>query len=763
MIIPTPKRALQHVPALCVLLACAALTILAYLSEQRHARENLALHAGADAAQFQRTLQDGVDTYVHLNRNVAAYLTAAGHPRAAEFDTYMTTADVLGTYPGLRYIGFVQRNARTTPVSPSAAADPMFSYPYLYAYPLDQRARQAMGMDFSAIPERWAAMQLARDSGQTTATSKHFYTNIPTTLPIILVFTPIYDATIAHPSVLQRRAALRGFVFAVFDIGEMVERVMGLEFHALFDLEIYDGAVADKNVLYDGDKRSHILMADSAMPVARHALVKVARRDWHLYFFPKPLYAARYQSWTGLSILLVGFALAGALSAATWHWTRRSLVRSSQRAAQMQFDTLFAHHPFAVYALDLKGRFLNANAAALHDFGCARDELIGRPFDHLVVPEQQQEARTRFHATLLGHSVSYQAAVSDGGGARVELSVIMLPVKTDSLVTSVLGIGQNITAQKLGEARLQESRKMLQLVIDHLPQRVFWKDMELNYLGCNEAFCRDAGLAHPLDIVGRSDLALAWRANAEQYRQDDAAILARGEARIHYEERQQRADGKVSWLSTSKIPLTDLAGNTVALLGLYEDITERKAMEYRLREMAHHDNLTGLANRTFFYEHVAQALTKARREGSQLALMYFDIDHFKAINDGYGHAVGDALLQGFAARVTTTVREMDVFARLGGDEFALLLQDLREPGAAEEVADKLVRAMQQPFEIGAHTLMVTTSIGVAFFQQGAQANDVMQRADQAMYAAKRAGRNRYALDGAQSNTDTWSTVSIEPI
>jgi diguanylate cyclase (GGDEF)-like protein/PAS domain S-box-containing protein len=759
MNIPYLKQIRQHAPALSVLLVCGSLTVLAYLSEQRHAQERIALHASADAAQSQRTLQDGVDAYIHLNRSLAAYFTAAGHPSARAFDVFMKTADVLREHPGLSYIGYIRRiergaNPRFEQFAPAddpgltlrtAGADPAYYYPYLYAYPLDARSRQSKGSDFSLVPERWAAMQQARDSGLSTATAKHFYATVPTTMPIILVFTPIYDAAMPAATVAQRRAALRGFVFSIFHIEEMIERVMGKGFHALFDLEIYDGAVRQENILYDGDQRPHVLLSDKHMPIAREADVTVANRTWRLFFYPKAIYVERYRSWTGPSILLAGFGLSAALAALMWRWTRRTLARSHRQADDLQFDAVFGNHPLPVYSLDRQRRFLNANAQALKEFKFDKAELLGKSVEQLIVPEKQAQATERFNDTLRGNSVSYHSTIIDGAGARVEISVIMLPVRTDSEVTSVLGLAQNITAQKLAEARLQESRKMLQMVIDHIPQRVFWKDPQLVFLGCNEAFCRDAGLSRPDEIIGRTDFDLAWSADAQQYRQDDIATLASGRARINYEEPQHRADGSVSWLRTSKIPLTDMQGNTVALLGLYEDITARKDMEQQLRTMAHHDNLTGLANRAFFYQHVTQAVAKIRRQGSQLALMYFDIDHFKAINDTYGHDAGDALLKAFSERVIATVREMDVFARLGGDEFALLLQDLRDSQAAEKVAQKLVEAMQAPFLIGTQTMSVTTSIGVAFFQQGSHADDVIKRADQAMYNAKRGGRNRFEI------------------
>lgn len=142
------------------------------------------------------------------------------------------------------------------------------------------------------------------------------------------------------------------------------------------------------------------------------------------------------------------------------------------------------------------------------------------------------------------------------------------------------------------------------------------------------------------------------------------------------------------------------------------------------------------------------AVARIKRKGGLLALVYFDIDHFKTVNDTYGHDVGDALLVAFAARITAAVREMDLFARLGGDEFALLLDEISDRSAAESVANKLVKAMQPPFTVGERVLTVSTSIGVAFFARGMNADNVVQRADGAMYEAKRGGRNRYEIDRA---------------
>lgn len=754
------KRVREQAPAIAVLVIGCLLTVAGSTAARRLTAERIAVHADADAMQYQHTLQQGINAYIHLSRDLSGYFAAAGVPDQHGFDTYARTAHVPGEYPGLSYIGYAVRLARADLASFEAAArasDPPFTlhrasagggdlFPYLYAYPHTASSLHARGLDFAAVPQRWSAMQQARDTALSTATARHFYLADPKPTPIVLVFTPVYDPDRPAATVAERRAALRGFVFSVLEIEETIARVMGPGFDKLFDLEIYDGTAAPENLLYDADKRPHLQLADRDLPLARRAQVTVANRTWLLYFFPKPAYAARYQSPYRFGSLLFGLTGSAVLAFLTGVLARRNRQRARQRQEDLRFERVFEKHPSAVYLLDLQRRFVNANSQALDEFKFDKAAVVGRPIGDLIVPENRARAQACFEQVLEGQSVSYDSAFIDGRGARVDVSVIMVPIMTGERVTSVLGIAQNITERKLNEWRRKESRRMLSLVIDHIPQRVFWKDTQLVYLGCNEAFCRDAGLRRPEEIVGKTDFDLSWRANAQAYRHDDAETMRLNQPKINYEERQRRDDGSERWLRTSKVPLTDMDGKIVALLGLYEDITERKLLEQQLKEMAHYDSLTGLANRAFFHHHLELVTLRMKRRRTLAALLYLDLDNFKSINDAWGHDVGDALLKAFAQRIKAAVRDTDIAARIGGDEFAVLLEDLPERAAAVSVAAKLVAAMQAPFQDGATALSAGTSIGVAFLQPGMSGEELIRRADQAMYRAKRGGRSRYVVD-----------------
>ena len=171
---------------------------------------------------------------------------------------------------------------------------------------------------------------------------------------------------------------------------------------------------------------------------------------------------------------------------------------------------------------------------------------------------------------------------------------------------------------------------------------------------------------------------------------------------------------------------------------------ERKRLEERLAYMARHDELTGLANRALFREHLAGALNRADHSNKLVVLMFLDLDRFKAVNDTLGHDRGDLLLKDVAERLTRCVRKGDIIARLGGDEFTIILEGVSHAEEAAVVAAKIISILAQPFSLGGHEVFVTSSIGLAVYPEcGREAEILIKDADTAMYRAKQAGRNNY--------------------
>jgi diguanylate cyclase (GGDEF)-like protein len=195
------------------------------------------------------------------------------------------------------------------------------------------------------------------------------------------------------------------------------------------------------------------------------------------------------------------------------------------------------------------------------------------------------------------------------------------------------------------------------------------------------------------------------------------------------------------------IPQTDDNGQPNGFYLTAWDITERKTQELEWQSRASIDHLTGLLNRAAFEEMLALALQRHQRNHNALALLYLDIDRFKHINDTYGHAAGDALLKKFAECLRIAVRTVDSVGRLGGDEFCIVLDNIRTPANAIGVAEKILDLAQVPLQFDGHTLTISTSIGIAFIPAPELSGaEYIARADAALYQAKQAGRNGYALE-----------------
>src|SRR5690349_6010202 len=193
------------------------------------------------------------------------------------------------------------------------------------------------------------------------------------------------------------------------------------------------------------------------------------------------------------------------------------------------------------------------------------------------------------------------------------------------------------------------------------------------------------------------------------------------------------------WYNT---PLVDAAGQMIGFASLVQDVTERMNTERTIHYMAHHDALTGLPNRRLMQDRLHQAIMAARRKQRHVAVLFTDLDRFKVVNDTLGHDSGDFILKEIARRLVSCVREVDTVCREGGDEFVIILPDLERPEHARTVADKIIKELARPIEIGGHEIHVTPSIGICHYPN--EATDVQQllkQADNAMYQAKDAGRN----------------------
>ena len=192
------------------------------------------------------------------------------------------------------------------------------------------------------------------------------------------------------------------------------------------------------------------------------------------------------------------------------------------------------------------------------------------------------------------------------------------------------------------------------------------------------------------------------------------------------------------------------------------DLEERKRVELSIRHMAHHDALTGLPNRTLFRDRLTHAMAQADRYHQILAVLFLDLDRFKAINDTLGHNVGDQLLKMAAERLRTCIRDCDTVARLGGDEFTIIVEDIVEVQDAAIVAQKILDTLSQPFNLYSHEVFISVSIGITLYPNDDENTDnLLRNADSAMYRAKEYGRNNYQFYVADMNIKARERLMLE--
>ncbi|MGN6085709.1 sensor domain-containing protein [Trinickia sp.] len=557
----------------------------------------------------------------------------------------------------------------------------------------------------------------------------------------------------------------------------------------------------------------------------------------------------------------------------------RARARISSEEGEARFREYFEEHPLPMLIYDVETLTIAAiNRAAVRQYGYEREELAGMSIAALRPPEDSEafiagfvelaaavaskDGASRFAAS--GASYMRTHVRKDGSRFFVEPSYHFM---TYANRRACFVVAIDVTEKECAKEALQESKQMLEAVIDSVPQRIFWKDTESRYLGCNRAFAQDVGLADASHIIGLSDEDLPWRAVAPNARMRDREVIQTGQPLANYEEFSPAANGAWRWLRKTKVPLRNTHGEVMGLLATYEDVTERKGVDLALRlrsraldaivnavmitrvtedgdlieytnpaferitgysvedvkgmdfrilhgdapdqegieairraladesevttllrnyrrdgtvvwnqlyiapvrddhgHVTHHisvvndvtelvqsrdllsrqanfDSLTELPNRYRLGERLVQAIRDAERDGTRVAVVFLDIDHFKDVNDSLGHGIGDRLLREIGARLAGCVSEADTVARYGGDEFVMVVCEGAHEDRLTDVLARMSHAFARPVWIDDTEFHVETSIGVACFPtDGTDPETLLRRADLAMYRAKSNGRN----------------------
>jgi len=353
-------------------------------------------------------------------------------------------------------------------------------------------------------------------------------------------------------------------------------------------------------------------------------------------------------------------------------------------------------------------------------------------------------------AILLGAVTAFwivPGVVSFGSRSHA-LSASFLTIAAIAILALIVAV--LVVLNALGERRYQMERELLEAFLEHIPDNVFFKDRESRFVRVGRAMANYAGLSTPAEAVGNADSDIFSAEHAREAFEDEQQIMRTGQAKIGIEEKETWPDGHESWALTTKVPLKDKRGGIIGTMGIAHNITDRKQAEVWVQYMSLHDSLTGLPNRVLLEDRLGQAIALSSRNEKSVAVLMFDLDRFKSVNDSFGHFVGDRLLQSISVRLQACLRESDIVARLGGDEFVIGIGMADGNPEIETVARKILATLNEPFDIEGHELQMSASIGISVFPaDGDKAGTLVQFADSAMYEAKKKGRGIYCFFAPQ--------------
>ncbi len=426
----------------------------------------------------------------------------------------------------------------------------------------------------------------------------------------------------------------------------------------------------------------------------------------------------------------------------------RKLAEEALRESEEYFRSTFDDAGIAMGVADLNLRLLRVNRPHCEMLGYEEAELLALDPTDLIHPDERA-AHERWRLDLLDGSSSPQQTerryLHKEGHVVWGLVNLSLVHGSDGNPRYFLSQIQDITDRKRIEASLRESEELFRGAFAFSTVGMTLSTPDGRYIRVNQAFCEMLGYseAQILDLTYDQITHLDDLIENRSYRE---RLLSGEIDHFQIEKRYRHAAGHAVWALLSVAIVRDSQGAPLYIIGQASDISDRKELEARLTHQAFHDSLTGLPNRALLHDRIEHALERSRRNGETIAVIFMDLDGFKAVNDSWGHATGDKLLIALGHRLRGWVRAGDTVARLGGDEFTILLEDIHTLEEATHIADRIIAGLETPINVDGRSLWVRASLGIAFNRPSEiPPDDLLRTADIALYRAKHAGGSQYTI------------------
>ncbi len=634
-------------------------------------------------------------------------------------------------------------------------------FPITFIAPMRGNER-AFGYDSIDNPFSLEAKMLAKTLGKPTASQRMTLIQSEDTAYAVLLSVPIYDNSFETIN-----PQLDGFVSSVILPARLVEMAMQELDNKAFSLRLEDlSAPAKVTELYNKPSSDRLNSSYGLIPWQHE--FQFCDRTWKITMDADNAFLAHHGSSLPMLTLVGGLCFSSLLSIFLLTISGRTAqieklieartaeLKASEkhvRESETHLRTLVESQPECIKLLDHNGRLLQMNRAGLDMIEAeSLQQVQGLQFSTLLLPAYRPAFNAMQEQVFAGESITLEFEINSLKGRLRWLDTHSVPMRdSEGKIIALLGLNRDITERK----RAEDGLKLAARVFGEAHEGILITDAEGNIIDVNPTFTDITGYGRD-EVIGKNPRLLqSDKHNQEFYRDMWQQLLANRHWQGEIWNRKKNGEFFAELLTISG--LCDEQGQIIYYVGLFSDITHSKQQQHMLELLAHYDPLTSLPNRTLYADRLLQSIARSKRDNTLLAICFLDLDGFKPVNDQFGHNAGDQILIEVAERIRNSLREEDTVSRHGGDEFALLLSKLQSVEQCEQAISRIHQAINEPYYIDDETIIIGVSSGITIYPLDmADPDTLLRHADQAMYQAKLAGKNRYHLFDAGQDQEAMS-------
>ena len=744
---------------LLVLAAALCVTGLSWKKAQHQVDRELQAEFDFSVQKTVRDIELRMETYRLLLHGLQGLFAASNYVSRDEFQTYVKTLDLKSIYPGIQGLGYSmivpianvashQAEVRKSgfphySIKPSGNRDLITSI--IYIEPFSEQNRRAFGYDMYSDSVHRTAMDRARALNKAALSGKIVLQQESSQdiQPGFVMYLPIHNPQ----SDSSPPASVVGWVHAQFRADDMMS-ALSTSYKTKIDFAVYDGDQISAQSYLFGTVYSNAMRSSQKRMVTSTRQIEIAGHVWTLEAHSLPELEARFDHSQPEIILTAGIIsslLLGILMQLLVHGRAHALhiakeMNSALIKSEYRWKFALEGAGEGVWDWDIKTGYMLKSKRLKEALGYTEQEYANtyEMWQENLHPDDRQPVMDALNAYLEGtseeFSVEERLRCKDGSWKWFLMRGMIVSRDKGGHPLRMIGTHADITERH----KIDESLRLSATALNTVNEAVLVTDEKNCIVSVNPSFTSITGYTLE-DVKGKNPSVLSDGTTRREH--IDAMWKALKENDKWYGEfvnRRKNGELYIAWHSISCV--RNNKGQLTNHVSVFSDISERKATEQRMQYLALFDPLTDLPNRALFTDRLRQALAINRRNRKRLGLLFIDLDKFKPVNDTLGHSFGDMLLKEVAYRLLDNIRESDTAGRIGGDEFVVLLPGIETEQDAIIVANKILEAINQPFQLDEHKVQISASIGIAMHPEHGQSDEEMlTNADNAMYHAKHNG------------------------